>query len=96
VGKGKRGTGQVAKVIERVQAPYEVEEVKFGKVYKRLEQALESFVEDLEGLRSPVQRFEEALCWNSKRESSKREHQGRVHEVAGSAAGHAGAGEPAA
>ena len=60
-GKGKGGTGQLAKVIERVQARYEVQEVQFGKVYKRLEQALESFVEDLEGLRGAVQRFEEAL-----------------------------------
>ena len=51
----------MAKVIERVQARYEVQEVQFGKVYKRLEQALESFVEDLEGLRGAVQRFEEAL-----------------------------------
>jgi hypothetical protein len=51
----------LAKVIERVQARYEVQEVQFGKVYKRLEQALESFVEDLEGLRGAVQRFEEAL-----------------------------------
>jgi len=51
----------LAKVIERVQARYEVEEVQSGKVYKRLEQALEPFVEDLEGLRSPLQRFEEAL-----------------------------------
>ena len=40
VGKGKRGNWTVlAKVIERVQARYEVEEVQFGKVYKRLEQA---------------------------------------------------------
>src|SRR5215216_386181 len=60
-GKGKGGTGQLAKVIERVQARYEVQEVQFGKVYKRLEQALESFVEDLEGLRGAVQRFGEAL-----------------------------------
>ena len=51
----------MAKVIERVQARYEVQEVQFGKVYKRLEQARESFVEDLEGLRGAVQRFEEAL-----------------------------------
>ena len=51
----------MAKVIERVQARYEVEEVQFGKVYKHLEQALEAFVEDLEGLRSLLQRFEEAL-----------------------------------
>ena len=51
----------MAKVIERVQARYEVEEVQFGKVYKRLEQAREAFVEDLEGLRGAVQRFEEAL-----------------------------------
>jgi hypothetical protein len=35
--------------------------VQLGKVYKRLEQARESFVEDLEGLRGAVQRFEEAL-----------------------------------
>jgi hypothetical protein len=60
-GKGKGGTGQLAKVIERVQARYEVQEVQFGKVYKRLEQAREAFVEDLEGLRGAVQRFEEAL-----------------------------------
>ena len=51
----------MAKVIERVQARYEVQEVQFGKVYKRLEQAREAFVEDLEGLRGAVQRFEEAL-----------------------------------
>jgi excisionase family DNA binding protein len=51
----------LAKVIERVQARYEVQEVQFGKVYKRLEQALESFVEDLERLEGAVQRFEEAL-----------------------------------
>src|SRR5215208_2687492 len=62
VGKGKRGNWTVlAKVIERLQARYEVQEVQFGKVYKRFEQALEAFVEDLEGLRGAVQRFEEAL-----------------------------------
>src|SRR5215207_9463657 len=62
VGKGKRGNWKVlAKVIERVQARYEVEEVQFGKVYKRLEQAREAFVEDLEGLQGALQRFEEAL-----------------------------------
>ena len=60
-GEREKGTGQLAKVIERVQARYEVEEVQFGKVYKRLEQALEAFVEDLEGLQGALQRFEEAL-----------------------------------
>src|SRR5215212_4468771 len=60
-GKGNGGTGQLAKVIERLQARYEVQEVQFGKVYKRLEQALESFAEDLEGLQGALQRFEEAL-----------------------------------
>ncbi len=33
-GNGKRGTGQLAKVIERVQPRYEVQEVEFGQVYK--------------------------------------------------------------
>jgi hypothetical protein len=33
-GKGKRGTGQLAKVIECAQARYEVQDVEFGKVYK--------------------------------------------------------------
>jgi hypothetical protein len=32
--KGKRGTGQLAKVIECAQARYEVQDVEFGKVYK--------------------------------------------------------------
>ena len=35
--------------------------MQFGKVYKRLEQAREAFVEDLEGLQGALQRFEEAL-----------------------------------
>ena len=34
LGKGKRGTGQLAKVIECAQARYEVQDVEFGKVYK--------------------------------------------------------------
>ena len=34
VGKGKRGTGQLAKVIECAQARYEAQDVEFGKVYK--------------------------------------------------------------
>jgi len=51
----------LAKVIERVQARYEVQEVHFGKVYKRLEQAPEAFEVLHEGLRGAVQRFEEAL-----------------------------------
>ena len=34
VGKGKRGTGQLAKVIECAQARYEVQDVELGKVYK--------------------------------------------------------------
>ena len=34
VGKGKGGPGQLAKVIERVQARYEIQEVEMGKVYK--------------------------------------------------------------
>jgi hypothetical protein len=33
-GKGKRGTGQLAKVIECAKARYEVKDVEFGKVYK--------------------------------------------------------------
>jgi hypothetical protein len=33
-GKGKRGTGQLAKVIECAKARYEVQDVEFGKVYK--------------------------------------------------------------
>src|SRR5919112_6229743 len=33
-GNGKRGTGQLAKVIERVQPRYEVQDVEFGQVYK--------------------------------------------------------------
>ena len=41
VGKGKRGNGQLAKVIECTQARYEVQDVEFGKVYKwRPEQVL--------------------------------------------------------
>jgi len=39
-GEREKGNWTVlAKVIERLQARYEVEEVQFGKVYKRLEQA---------------------------------------------------------
>ena len=34
LGKGKRGSGQLAKVIECAQARYEVQDVEFGKVYK--------------------------------------------------------------
>ena len=34
MGKGKRGTEQLAKVIECAQARYEVQDVDFGKVYK--------------------------------------------------------------
>jgi hypothetical protein len=34
VGKGKRGTGLVAKVIECVEAHYEVQDVQMGTVYK--------------------------------------------------------------
>ena len=33
MGKGKGGPGQLAKVIERVQARYEIQEVEMGKVY---------------------------------------------------------------
>src|SRR5215212_7897621 len=40
---------------------------------QRLEQALESFVEDLERLEGAVQRFEEALLEQSKKEQSKKE-----------------------
>ena len=73
--------------------------MQFGKAYKRLEQAREAFVEDLEGLQGVLQRLKRH-CWSSirepsKREPSKKELQGRVHEVAGCAAWHAGAGEPA-
>jgi hypothetical protein len=34
VGKGKRVTGQLAKVIECVQPHYEVQDVEMGKVYR--------------------------------------------------------------
>jgi hypothetical protein len=41
VGTGKRGTGQLAKVIECAKARYEIQDVEFGKVYKwRPEQVL--------------------------------------------------------
>ena len=34
-GKGKkRGKGEVAKIIKRVQERYEIEDVEFGKVYR--------------------------------------------------------------
>jgi hypothetical protein len=34
VGKGKRGTGLVAKVIEHVEAHYEMQNVEMGTVYR--------------------------------------------------------------
>jgi hypothetical protein len=34
LGKGKRGTGKLAKVIECAQGRYEVQDVELGKVYK--------------------------------------------------------------